>query len=132
MSTKIIKVPEVVVYGGHSISQNGTVKLTVKAGYSELSNSIRAMQMLNNDVEIKAKLPEAKKAIRLGIFRIQNVIIDGDGESKIKFDGLNSFVEIDNLNELVSTDGALFKILMQAELDPEYDDEVNDEGEEED
>ena len=42
----IIKIKEVVTYGGHSLSANGSVNLTLKAAYSELSKSIQAMQML--------------------------------------------------------------------------------------
>ena len=55
-----IKVKEVVVYGGHSMSANGSVNLTLKAQYSELPNSIRMMQLLNNDVDIKAKAPGSR------------------------------------------------------------------------
>lgn len=51
------KVKEVVTYGGHSLKASGSVDLTLKAGYSELTNSIKLMQMLNNDVSIKAKVP---------------------------------------------------------------------------
>ena len=52
-----VKVKEVVKYGGHSLSANGSVNFTLKAQYSELSNTIQLMQMLNNDVSIKAKIP---------------------------------------------------------------------------
>ena len=45
-----VKVKEVVKYGGHSLSANGSVNFTLKAQYSELSNTIQLMQMLNNDV----------------------------------------------------------------------------------
>lgn len=46
------KVKEVVTYGGHSLKASGSVDLTLKAGYSELTNSIKLMQMFNNDVSI--------------------------------------------------------------------------------
>ena len=45
-----IKVKEVVKYHGHSLSANGSVNLTFKAGYSELTKTIQTFQMLNNDV----------------------------------------------------------------------------------
>ena len=56
MSDMNIKVREVVKYAGHSLSANGSVNFTLKASYSELTNTIQLMQMLNNDVFIKAKL----------------------------------------------------------------------------
>lgn len=115
-----IKVREVVKYGGHSLSANGSVNFTLKASYSELTNSIKLMQMLNNDVSIKAKAPGGK-AMKLGIFRVKQIIIDGDGESILKFNGLNDYIEMDNLNLLpLSTDeNKEFAVLMEAEIEEE-------------
>ena len=77
-----VKVKEVVKYGGHSLSANGSVNFTLKAQYSELSNTIQLMQMLNNDVSIKAKIPGGSP-MKLGFFRVKQIVIDGDGESTI-------------------------------------------------
>ena len=126
MSEMTIKVKEVVKYGGHSLSANGSVNFTLKASYSELTNTIQMMQMLNNDVYIKAKLP-AGKPMKLGMFRIKQIIVDGDGESTLKFNGLNDYIEMDNLNllPLNSDDNKEFVVLMEAEI------ETEEEGEEE-
>lgn len=115
-----IKVREIVKYGGHSLSANGSVNFTLKASYSELTNSIKLMQMLNNDVSIKSKAPGGK-AMKLGIFRVKQIIIDGDGESVLKFNGLNDHIEMDNLNLLpLSTDeNKEFAVLMEAEIEEE-------------
>lgn len=120
MSDTIIKVREVVKYGGHSLSANGSVNFTLKASYSELTNSIQAMQMLNNDVTIKAKLPNGKP-MKLGMFRIKQIIVDGDGESILKFNGLNDYIEMDNLNllPLNSDENKEFVIMMEAEIENE-------------
>ena len=93
-----LKVKQVVQYGGHSLKANGSVDFTLKAAYSELVNTIQTMQMLNNDITIKAKVN--KKVLSLGIFRIKQIIIDGDGESKLRFNGLSDYIEMDNLNML--------------------------------
>ena len=126
---KQIKVKQVVKYGGHSLSANGSVNFTLKAAYSELVNTIQAMQMLNNDVVIKAKVP-GSKPMKLGMFRIKQITVDGDGESTIKFNGLNDYVEMDNLNLLPTKrdegDGS-FAIQMLAELEPEDDEGEEDE-----
>ena len=116
----IIKIKEVVTYGGHSLSANGSVNLTLKAAYSELSKSIQAMQMLNNDIDIKAKMPGAN-AIKLGSFRIKQIVVDGDGESVLKFNGLNDYIEMDNLNllPLNSDDNKEFAVLLAAEIEEE-------------
>ncbi len=123
-----VKVKEVVQYKGHSLSANGSVNFSLKASYSELTNTIKAMQMLNNDVNIKAKIP-GEKPIKLGSFRIKQIIIDDDGESVIKFNGLNDYIEMDNLNllPLNSDDNKEFVVLMEAEIEEEEDNEIGEE-----
>ena len=122
----IVKVREVVKYNGHSLSANGSVNFTLKASYSELPNTIQMMQMLNNDVTIKAKLP-AGKPMRLGMFRIKQIVIDGDGESTLKFNGLNDYIEMDNLNllPLNNDDNKEFVIMMEAEIEIEEEEGEN-------
>lgn len=130
MNIKVkVKVKEVVKYGGHSLSANGSVNFTLKAMYSELPNTIQLMQMLNNDVSIKAKVPNGKP-MKLGIFRVKQIVIDGDGESTLKFNGLNDYIEMDNLNllPLNTDDNKEFVVLMEAdvEVEEEEDGEVED------
>lgn len=125
-----IRVREVVKYGGHSLSANGSVNLTLKADYSELVNTIQVQQMLNNDVSVKAKLPGGKP-MRLGTFRVKSTTIDGDGESTLKFNGLNDYIEMDNLN-LLPTKGSgdeMFVVMMEADVEEE---DGEDGGEEQD
>ncbi|MBQ0112171.1 MAG: hypothetical protein KBT03_03485 [Bacteroidales bacterium] len=119
-----VKIRMVVEYGGHNCSANGSVNLTVKAMYSELVNTIQLQQMLNNDVTIKAKMPSAKP-VKLGMFRIASTTIDGDGESKIKFNGINDYIEMDNLNLLPTnkSDDKQFVILVEAEIEEEDDED---------
>jgi len=121
----IIKVRQVVKYDGHSLSSNGSVNFKLRASYSELVNSIKLMQMLNNDVTIKAKVP-GSKVMKLGIFRIKQIVIDGDGESKITFNGLNDFIEMDNLNLLPlknSEETNEFQILCESNVEDEENEE---------
>lgn len=117
-----VKVKEVVEYKGHSLSANGSVNFTLKAQYSELTKTIQLMQMLNNDVSIKAKVPGGSP-MKLGFFRVKQIVIDGDGESTIKFNGLNDYIEMDNLNLLpLNTDeNKQFVVLMETEIEEEED-----------
>lgn len=128
---KHIKVKEVVQYGGHSLSANGSVNFTLKAMYSELVNTIQLMQMLNNDVTIKAKVPgvNGSKPFPLGMFRIRDIKVDGDGESVIKFNGLNDYIEMDNLN-ILPTKGEednQFVVLMECEVEEEEPEDGDEE-----
>ena len=123
-----VKVKEVVTYGGHSLKANGAVDFTLKAKYSELTNTIQVMQMLNNDVHIKAKVPGGK-AMKLGSFRVKQIIVDDDGESVLKFNSLNDHVEMDNLNMLPLNDSDIkeFVVLMEAEIEEEDEEEDGEE-----
>lgn len=121
---KKLKVKEVVKYGGHSLSANGSVNLTFKGDYSELVNTIQVMQMLNCDVTIKARVP-GQKPMQLGMFRIKAISVSGDGSSSLKFNGLSDYIEMDNLNllPLKSDDDNLFAIMMEAEIEDEDSEE---------
>ena len=82
--------------------------------------------MLNNDIIIKAKMP-AGKPLQLGMFRIKQLITDGDGESTLKFNGLNDYIEMDNLNllPLNNDDNKEFVIMMEAEIEVEEEEGEN-------
>lgn len=117
---KQIKIKEVVQLNGYSLKASGAVDLVLVAEYGELVKSIQVLQMLNNDVTIKAKVP-GNKAMMLGVWRVKNVIVDGDGESKLKFNGLSDFIEMQNLNllPLKSDDNPRFQIMMEAQIEIE-------------
>jgi hypothetical protein len=119
---KNIKVKEVVKYGGHNQRNNGSVTLTLKAMYSELVRTLQITQFLNNDVTLKAKIP-GSKPIKLGMFRVDNIRIDNDGESIIRFNGLNDYIEMDNLNLLPLSGDEVeeFAVLMEAEIEEEQE-----------
>lgn len=120
-----IKVKQVVKYDGHNIMANGSVNLNLKASYSELTKTIELQQMLNNDVEIKCKLPDVQQSIKLGRFRLKQTTIDGDGESKIKLNGLKDYIETDNLNLLPLNSDSVseFVVLYRADVELESEDE---------
>lgn len=111
-----IKVKEIVKYNGHKVKANGTIDLGFKAMYSELTNSIKVLQLLNNDVKIKAKILD-QKAIELGLFRVQKVIIDNDGESILNFSSLTDYIDLENVNKLIGNDE--FHILLEANIEEE-------------
>lgn len=126
-TTEKIKIKDVVKYGGHNQSANGSVNLTLIAAYGELVHTIEASQLLNNDIFVKFKLP-GMKAEKLGMFRIKQLIIDGDGESKIKLNGLSDYIEMDKINLLpLRTDETPeFNVLFEADVELEGGDEDDD------
>lgn len=119
-----IRVTQLVAYGNHIINASGVVKLTLRAQYSELQNSVRLLQLLHNDIRMLAKFPDEKKPVDLGWFRVDAVNIAGDGTSRLKFSGITDSVETDHLN--------LFPLKMDAvtEFRIRYSGEVDMEEEE--
>ena len=122
-----IKVTGFYSYKGHSVLQNGSVNITLKAQYSGITNSVQLLQMLNNDVNIHVKMATEKKPFAIGTFRIKSVNFDDDGESIVKFNSLNDFVDIDGINRLITKDE--FKVLFSANIEEE-DDECDVPGDE--
>lgn len=115
-----ISIKEVVSYKGHSVKANGNIDISFSAMYGELTNSIKVLQLLNNDVTIVAKLP-GSKAVKLGNFNVRSVLFDGDGESVLKFTSMVDFVEMENVNTVISQEN--FQIKMEANV--ELEDENN-------
>lgn len=131
MAKKVV-ISEFVSYSGHNVSANGVVNLTLLAKYGELTNTIQAMQLLNEDIKMKARLGSSKPML-LGTFRIKNIMVDGDGESKIKLASTRDAVELDNINALPfsNEDNSEFMIRMEATVEEadEAESESETEGE---
>lgn len=120
----ILKVKQVVTNAGYRVGANGSVSISFAAKYSELTNTIKLQQLLNNDVEIKAKVPTGNgkpQVLNLGNFRVKRTTIDDDGESKVEFNGITDYIEMDNLNKLPlnSDDLKEFTILVTADIESE-------------
>ena len=124
-----IKVKGFYSYKGHSVLQNGSVNITLKAKYSGITNSVQLLQMLNNDVSIHVKLGGVKSPFAIGTFRIKSVNFDDDGESIVKFNSLNDFVDIDGINRLITKEE--FQVLFVANIEDEDDEGEGEEVEEE-
>jgi hypothetical protein len=118
-----IQIKEIVNYKGHSVKTNGNVDLSFSAMYDQITKSIEVLQLLNTDVKITAKLPGAKP-VMLGSFNVKNVLFDNDGESVLKFNTLTDFVEMNNINSIITQES--FQLKMEANV------ETEDNGEEDD
>lgn len=122
----IAKVKQVVRYGGHSIGANGIVRLTLKADYSELPNTVQLLQMLNNDIHIRAKLAEAG-IMDLGEMKLDAINFSSDGESTVKLKSITDHVDVTCLNRLPMHDDDILQFVVRYEADVD-----EEEGDEED
>jgi len=115
-----VTVKEVVSYKGHSVQKNGNLNISFSAMYSEITNSMQLLQLLNNDVKILAKLP-GEKAISLGTFGVKSILFGGDGTSVLKFTSLCDFVELENINAIVSQEN--FQVKFEGDIEAENEEE---------
>lgn len=113
---KEVKIKQVVSYKGHSIKESGVIEISFKSDYSGLSESIQSLQLLNNDITIKCKMVN-EKPCRLGVFRIKSINVSGDGESTIKFTSITDSVELENVNNIVTTEQ--FQIMLESMVEIE-------------
>ena len=118
-----VKIKTVASYGGHNVNQAGSVSLKLVFSYDTITKYIQAIQMLNENVNLLAVINGEK--IKLGSFMINSINIDHDGAGKIKFNSQLDYVEIDNISKLINSD--LFKIMLQAEIDVEENEEEENE-----
>lgn len=109
-------------YNGHSVKANQSVDLSFKAGYDQLSGAVRLLQLLNNDVTIKSKVPD-EKPFNLGTFRVQNVNISHDGESTIKFNSMTDFTEVDNFTKLIGSEIVILRVSADIEIEDSDEEE---------
>lgn len=119
-----ITIKEVVNYKGHSVKTNGNLDVSFTAMYDQITKSIEVLQLLNNDVTLTAKLPGAKP-VKLGVFNVKNVIFDGDGESTLKFNTLTDYVEMNNINSIITQDS--FQLKLESDVELENVEEEEDE-----
>ena len=120
-----VKIKTVASYGGHNVNQAGSVSLKLVFSYDTITKYIQAIQMLNENVNLLAVINGEK--IKLGSFMINSINIDHDGAGKIKFNSQLDYVEIDNISKLINSD--LFKIMLQAEIDVEENNEEEENAE---
>lgn len=120
---KDVSVKFVSMYNGHTLSKNGKVDLRLICDYSELVNYMQLVQMLNNDINIAVKLPGEKKPIKIGMFRLKYLNISHDGSAKIGFSSTNDFVEVNELNNLVTDERFVVRCESKIEIENEGEDE---------
>lgn len=119
-----IKVQSVANYVNHNCKANGVVNLTLEFMYGELTDAIQLLQCISNDVKLWAK--PAGKQIPLGMFRVQRVVVDHDGTSKVTFNSEIDSTEINNINELVTKDQFQVRFAARVELEDEPEGEDGD------
>lgn len=121
---KDVSVKFVAMYDGHSLSKNGKVDLKLVCDYSELVNYMQLVQMLNNDIKVTVKLSgEKKKPIKIGMFRLKQLNVSHDGSAKVSFSSTNDFVEVNELNKLVTDERFIVRCESKIEIENEGEEE---------
>lgn len=106
-------------YNTHTVKANKAVDITFKMPYTELTQYIGSIQLLNENVTIAAKIGADKKPVKLGEFMITNISVDRDGQGTMKFNSLLDHVEAAHLNELASRNDEPMVLFLKADIDTE-------------
>lgn len=108
-----INIKTIASYEGHNFKANKSVDLKLGFEYSELINYVRVTQLLNENINIKAKV-KTEKPVDLGTFMVKAIQINGDGTAKITFNSTTDYVESKNIDKLI---GETFNVLMKADIE---------------
>lgn len=130
--TQTIKLKTEGQYVNHGVKANKAIDVVFKMPYAELTNYIKSIQLLNENVTVAAKIGSDKKILKLGVFMIQSINIDRDGEGKIKFNSQLDHVDADAINELASRNDEPLTVLLKADIDVEDAEDAEDDDEEDD
>lgn len=117
-----VAINQVVGYKGHSVKQSGAVTLTLSARFDEITHSMQLLRLLNEDVTIKAKVPNRKPAL-VGTFLISGINFAKDGKSTIKLVSINTAVDTEVLNSIVETLGIDFIVRYEGNVETDEDEE---------
>lgn len=102
--------------------------MTFKSKYGELVNTVNLLQMLNNDIDVIAKVPGEKDKVVGKYFRIKQITVDGDGESTLKLQGVSDFVDVEVLAGLPFKNAEIpeFRITVKSSIELEGSDDDDD------
>lgn len=101
-------------YHAFNIKNNKGVDLSFKFSYDERINILKTITFVGQNVEIQAK-KGAGKPVKLGMYNFQELKMDRDGETTLKFTSEVDYVYTENVNEIVGKD-ELLKIHMVANI----------------
>jgi len=112
-----IKFKAVGNYRGHSVKQNGILELNLGFKYEELTKTVMATQLLNENVALYAKLSSGVES--LGSFMVKNISIDHDGNSQVRYNTNMDHAEANTINELARLKGEDVRFLFKATVEEE-------------
>jgi hypothetical protein len=123
---EVVKIKFEGQYINHDVKANKAVNVQFKMPYSELSQYIQTIQMLNENVTAAVKIGADKKPILLGTYMVHNINVDRDGEGKIKFNSQLDAVDANALNDLAMRNDEPLMVMLKANIDVEENDSEED------
>lgn len=117
-------------YGGHSVTSAGAIKLKLKFPYDELPNQVKALQLLNTNIDVTAKAV-GEDEVSLGSFTYNGMKVSSDGTTALDINSILDNVEGDKINELsYYENGTVIRFTLTAYVDVEEYDEEDDHDDE--
>lgn len=105
-------------YLNHSVKgQNKVIDIVFKMPYSELTQYVQTLQLLNENITVAGKIGADKKPVSLGTFMLNNLNIDRDGEGKIKFNSQLDYINAEAVNALASRNDEPLIMMLKADIE---------------
>lgn len=124
MAEEKVIIKAVGIFNGTNIKKNKSIDINFKFSHDERISMMKAVAFISQNVQIYSK-KESDKSKYLGEFRFQNLNMDRDGETKLKFNSEMESVNMEAISEMIEDGAELLKLKMQAVIELE-------DGEEED
>lgn len=99
MAEKEFKQKGIATFAGMTVSPVGVITLKFKLRYDEMITSVQLLQGLNNDITVHAKLAD-RKPVNLGMFTIDGIKFDKDGNAVVPFKSRVDNVNMDKICEI--------------------------------
>lgn len=105
------------IYNGHTIRKNFDVELKLRFTEGQLANSLQFLAGFGKQVILKAQVN--KEVLYLGVFNINKIIIDKNGNSFLSLMSNNDYVKLENIEKIMVEDEIKFagKVTERAEED---------------
>lgn len=113
-----MKAKGVCEFQGFNVSAKNVAKLRVSMRYDEIVTSVNLMQALNTDIDVFVRYDG--KVERLGMYKLDSITHDKDGNSKITLSSMLESVEFEKVMEFaLFSESQIVQILFKAILEIE-------------
>lgn len=131
MSRKRVTIDQNVSLDGYSVSSRGIVTITLYAGYVELPQTIRLMDLMGEYITLSSFALGEEPMLLGNDFRIKQITVDANCDQKIRLHGVQETIDVSSISKLPARgdEDSEFTVTYEAEIETFGENDVaNDEN----